>query len=469
MIFNIIISTFFSLSFILLKNNFLLSTLFLYVLSLILFFKIFLNSKDLKKSILLFVIITSFFGSYLRVYNKTYLPLYRVFLVILIVLLSFSIFRKLIDKKSKNNFHNRVNVLSSFLNINIGFLLLFVIYGLVSIIRLKEFTYWNYQYITFLLQGFLITLLIIFLFNIDDLKIFFSDYIYIVVFTIIIVSLIEIIFKIHLSNRINEITPYIPAAFYYNQNNLDLILVLLFPSFYIFNERELYLKIVINLFITNLVLFIVVISGSRISLVGLMFFLILTLFFKNYRKKTIGLVVSFSILFFSFSIIYSKSYVILSFIMSKVSFLQKAGLKESSAYIRLNLYNLGLKEMIHNPLGNGPGGAEYFYSHFKEQLTGIINPHSLWIEIGVNFGLVGFILFSIFYFGLLFSLIKRRFFSKILLSDHDIYLYDSLIFSLILYVIVSFNAASNIYPVILPWILYGFALNLITKGNSTTE
>jgi len=468
-IFSIFISLSLAIFFILQAQNLTISLVFLYIFTSLIFLKMVFDFKSLKESLLSFIIVTSFFGSYLRVYNKTYLPVYRVCLIVLILIEIAELIRNIILKIKKSDFNLLVNTLMKLLKTKVSYLFLlicvFTIYGLLSYFRLDKISYWNYQYLAFLLQGFLISLFIVFIFNTRAIYKVINNYLYISIFTILFVSLIEVFFKRHLPEIKEGISAHIPVAFYYNPNNFGLILSVLLPFVYL-KDKEFSIKKVHDFLITILFVFIIVIIGSRLSIIAVSIFLFLSLFLQQYRVKLLNLIVVFSFLTFFVSLLYRKLYLLVSQITGAVVSLFNSGIYEVSENVRLQLYRLGLKEMLKNPLGHGPGGAEYFYSNFKDSLGNMINPHSLWVEIGVNFGLIGFLSFTCFYGGLLYLLIKKRLWCETNNKNYIKYLLNYLIFSLLVYPIVSFSPSSNIYPHILPWIIYGFALNLLTKSEN---
>ena len=92
----------------------------------------------------------------------------------------------------------------------------------------------------------------------------------------------------------------------------------------------------------------------------------------------------------------------------------KPGQAPGSVAIRWALYRSGLQALLQHPLGLGPRGAERWYTYWLHHASpyntyGITNAHNLWLEIAMDFGWPGFILFVGAYILLLrYALVASR-------------------------------------------------------------
>lgn len=81
---------------------------------------------------------------------------------------------------------------------------------------------------------------------------------------------------------------------------------------------------------------------------------------------------------------------------------------DDSTTIRMDLIRNGLSFLQDSHyLGVGPGGFEYWMTERPVYYTaGIINAHNWWVEMLVNYGVVLFLIFVVFYVGLLSGLLR---------------------------------------------------------------
>ncbi len=74
------------------------------------------------------------------------------------------------------------------------------------------------------------------------------------------------------------------------------------------------------------------------------------------------------------------------------------GVAPGSVTIRWALYRSGLRALKENPWGLGPRGAMRWYIYYVHHYSpfntyGIVDAHNLWLEVAINYGWLGFVLF----------------------------------------------------------------------------
>ncbi|MBS4206749.1 O-antigen ligase family protein [Bacillus sp. FJAT-50079] len=336
------------------------------------------------------------------IFNFAVGPIHLTLLRLIIFLISIPILYQYIVKR---NFNNLAAIKSPII-----FFAIWFIYGFASlawatdkIVAVKELYYF-----------FIFLLLILILINLLDdekmIKVMDRSFWGIGVITIFI-CLMEIFTGFHLGTsryvievmRTEEIH-YIATAFFYNENDLSLFLVMIAPFYYlkIFGERKLYLKI-INAFVMSLLFYVIIINGSRVAILAIFIQTAALLYIKF--KPTFYRIIRSSILFLPVFIVF----IFLN--IDKITPLIAIYNGYGSNFVRLNLYLNGLYSVYQSfMLGVGPGNFEK--NIFPMFITnGIVNPHNWWIELLTNYGFLvfsGYLLFFIYHLKKLFKIYKEK-------------------------------------------------------------
>jgi hypothetical protein len=230
-------------------------------------------------------------------------------------------------------------------------------------------------------------------------------------FILIIVSLIEITFKIHFSfsivNTMPEIFNYTPSAFYTNQNDflaivsLLLIFNMLVVKYYQDDTQMALTQGDYIIFVTHLLyaIFLSVITSSRVNMIVLV--AIFFIFLLKYKKSLFTLLVSFVLILVLFPSIIEMY----NLYMESISFGQG-----HSTSMRFHLYKDALLNF--KIFGEGADNSSLLYIALDNpDYRGMTNPHNYILELLINNGylfLMGYIAFN----GYLFfkSFLMRRYF-----------------------------------------------------------
>ncbi|WP_201523462.1 O-antigen ligase family protein [Aliarcobacter butzleri] len=276
------------------------------------------------------------------------------------------------------------------------------------------------------------------------------------------ISLIEIFFGFHLLNSEHNfhslaIKSYIPTAFFQNENLLGTYIVLWVIPFlysYLYNNNPKNLSVWLMLI---LYLYVLLETSSRANFLALIIgFIYIFVFLLNKKKSFFIFLIIFPFLFFAF--------------------LQLNSLLDESEYenitsvsIRLDLSIFAIKIFFDSfLLGAGAGSIELLVKNNNFDF-GITNIHNYWLEILANFGIIGLLLYFVFYFVILMNIfnIKKRFIN----NKYVKFITDGLFISLLMFPISIISNSSVIFnPIIM--IYFGFIItfiNVYSKVSSKYE
>jgi teichuronic acid biosynthesis protein TuaE len=358
-------------------------------------------------------------------------------------------------------------------------LLLFVfwiIYAFVSLLWVKSISQ-GVMDLIFLMMGIGIIFFMVFLTT--RKKHFHYLYtLWILSFVIILgIGVINHLFKIHLPiSRIysaNPIYSYIPTSVFVNENDFASFISL--SVFFILSGILYFKNILLRIAGVLLILvsmYMLEVTSSRANilavLIGLGFwFLFLTktrLKIKLFFWSTLvaGIV---SVLFFD------KVEALFNAVFQMVSSLiVTSGTDETSTDIRINLLKNSMIFLLNTfGFGVGTGNSDFFMKNYAEYPTGnIVNVHNWWIEILVNYGVVIFILYCLFYLYLLKELyvINKNITEQSVLKLFSV----ALLLAMVVFPLSSVSPSSQI-ALNYFWVLYGFVIAFINyyKVNDQEE
>lgn len=253
-----------------------------------------------------------------------------------------------------------------------------------------------------------------------------------------------------------------PVSVFGNPNDFaTFMLFVVFISFTsIKNSSSIIMK---NIYRINMASSIVLLflSGSRANILGLILGLIIFIFISlKYHKtrRTVGglLVIGFIIIaLFPDSINLMRNE--LDFSSAEIV---------GSDNVRINLIKNGIAFLLNTfLLGTGSGNSEYWMQYHSIYWTGgIYNLHNWWVEILVNYGLIIFLMYIIFYINL-FRSMMRKFKVSSMLSDKSLSL--TIIACMSGYLLGSISSSSNLNSEWL-WVFWGLVISyqgMISKGN----
>lgn len=271
----------------------------------------------------------------------------------------------------------------------------------------------------------------------------------------------------------------VPTSFFYNPNNyatfLAIILPFIFFAYKYFSSNE---KKIIFILSTLLIVINIIVTGSRINILSLIFVTFFYLFFFLTRKFSFEKVVKYFLLFLVVIPIFffllnnndllktrfeSAIYAINNIFSEKES-LDKGG----SVFTRITITKeiLWPSSALNYIRGFGVGNSRAYFE--QKNVTGkIVDPHNWWLEVLGEFGLIFFLFYVIFFASLLKKLwiiMKRKD------NPFVVYISSSCFFSLLAFIFSSMSPSSVVY--FFPhWILIGISLvviNLFFKKHEDT-
>jgi len=215
--------------------------------------------------------------------------------------------------------------------------------------------------------------------------------------------------------------------------------------------------------------YLIVATGSRANIITVLFELtFILLFLVNLRRK-IKLVIAVGIcivLLFTFSP--SPMQEFFSQIGGELnSIVSQTESRTGSIGVRMNLVRNGLLFLYSTiGFGVGAGNAEYYMANFaKYHTAGITNLHNWWLEILINYGIIVFIGYVIFYIGIirnLWKIYRRR------QTREEKMICEALLVSLVGFIFASISS-SSITAFKPQWLLFAFALTYLNYFRNKEE
>jgi teichuronic acid biosynthesis protein TuaE len=279
---------------------------------------------------------------------------------------------------------------------------------------------------------------------------------------VVLIALLELAFDIHLptSRYVIEAERFAGmdlrrgTAFFYNENDLSVFLVLVFPFFMTrILRRPLSVKL-INFLAMVAIIAINYLNDARLSLIAIILqitvFALLALF--NQVKKGIRLALILSPI-----IIGVLAWYVFPSLLN-VDLFESIREGNGSASHRFNLYLNGFYSTFQSfMLGVGPGNFPFHINEGMFRTSGFTNPHNWWLEVLSTYGLLVFAGYVALFLFILFKL-----FFKYESAKGKSSLALSLLLSYIGFVIACLGPSSLFYfwPM---WFFYGVALAFIAK------
>lgn len=275
------------------------------------------------------------------------------------------------------------------------------------------------------------------------------------------------------SGYYNEMWTYImfrPTGVFHNPNDYGTFLALSIPFGFgiVRYGREKYLCLfglcgILGAF------YLIVATGSRANIIAVLFELIfIFIFILNLKRKlklviTVGFCVILLFMFLPNPVqeFFSQTTVELNSVLSQIK------LMAGSMGIRMNLVRNGLLFLYSTVgFGVGAGNAEYYMDHFARYNTaGILNPHNWWLEILINYGILVFVGYVIFYIELISNLWKA--YHKKQIREEKI-ICEALLVSLVGFFFASISS-SSIMAFKPQWLLFAFALTYLNYFRNKEE
>jgi teichuronic acid biosynthesis protein TuaE len=291
-------------------------------------------------------------------------------------------------------------IIGSSIRYPVFFLFIWFFYGMFSLIwttdktiGVKELYYFS-TFILFILQ-------LIYLLQIKNQEFWVKDSFWAVGMITVIICLLEIATNHHFSTsryvieteRLSIYHKHVATAYFYNENDLSLFLVIIAPFFMVRLLSSSLFKKLFNIIFILLIFVIISFNAARLAFLALL--LQLMVFFYLTQKKWFFRCVRLAILFLPIIIALAWH-----FLGSKVSVLFDVKGFEAgygSGFERMNLYLNGFYSTFQSfMLGVGPGNyGVHMYPQFYT--GGIVNPHNWWIEVLTNYGFLIFCGYLVFF------------------------------------------------------------------------
>jgi len=263
-----------------------------------------------------------------------------------------------------------------------------------------------------------------------------------------------------------------PTGIFLNQNDYATFLALSIPiAISLFRKENKRLSRFLAMEMVTGAMYLIVITGSRANILAVILELILFLFILKFKQKMrliLELFVCMLILMIFLSVpmqgIFLQTVREIGSIVNdaKVASDEKTVVTKeitvniSSMNSRVNLIKNGISFLLSKAgFGVGPGNFEYYMSNFAIYDTkNGSNSHNWWLEILVNYGIIIFIGYTIFYFSLILKL-GKIYYRKI--SGNEKRICEGFLVSLVGFSFASLGP-SSIIAFKPHWLLFAFAL-----------
>ena len=437
------------------------------------------------KTIFFLVIVTGFIGVALFSVNLRLFTMFpfRFFLVLLGIFFLINVFvnkRKIDFRKSKIQWH--------FL-----FLLFWLGYALLSFTWSASFAL-AIRNVSLLFMGIsLIFFSFYYLKTIEDFQ--KIQWIWFAVFSLLVVlGFWEHLAGQHLllSRYYGETSRYLkfrPTGIFLNQNDYATFLALSIPiTISLFRkENKIFIRL-LGMEIVTGAMYLIVITGSRVNILAVLLELIMFLFILKFKEKVIlilMLVICILVLLFFLSVptqgIFLQTVGEIGSIINETTMITQEGTGNdhreikitskkteinhepntniSSTIARLNIMRNGISFLLSKSIfGVGDGNFEYYMKNLGLYNTkGFINSHNWWLDKLVNYGIIIFTGYIIFYFSLILKF-GKIYYRKI--SRNKKTICEGLLIFLVGFSFTSLGP-SSIMAFKPHWLLFAFALSFL--------
>jgi len=321
--------------------------------------------------------------------------------------------------------------------------------------------------IIFLFMAFSIIFFVVYYFiNLKDLKQFYT------LWLLILLPMLGLGFWNHITrNHLTvsalvdepEALRFVPTAVFHNQNEFATYLALSIPfvlTFIRYNSKLT--KRLLGLLMLVASLYLIAVTFSRANylavITGAAFWFFFLLRFKGKMRALAVTGLTVVLLFYAFpDQIQGTFRNINEQVNTLVVAIPQVG--EGGLAPRFNAIRNGFVFFVNSfGFGIGPGNAEYHMAHFPVYYTyGVLNMHNWWIEILVNYGLLIFLGYVVFYLSLIAGLYRSY---KKLNDTSEKMICEALLVGLVAFFFASMSS-SSIMALSLQWIFFAFALSFL--------
>jgi teichuronic acid biosynthesis protein TuaE len=264
---------------------------------------------------------------------------------------------------------------------------------------------------------------------------------------------------------------YTPTTIFHNPNDFATYISLSIPFILSFcrHTKKIFIRL-LNICCFLAAFYLLVSTGSRANIIAVFFeILFIFLFLLNINKKA-KFLISLTMIIIIFSVIFPLESVYRFYykiITELNSLFSQIELMEGSIGTRVNLIKNGLYFLYSTSgFGVGAGNAEYYMEHYSQYYTGgILNPHNWWLEILINYGILVFIAYILFYVGIIGNLwtVYRNNLIKV-----EKMICEALLISMVGFFFASMSS-SSIFVFKPHWLLLAFSLSFINYFHRKKE
>ncbi|MDO4485127.1 MAG: hypothetical protein Q4C46_00880 [Bacillota bacterium] len=452
--------------------------------------------KTSKMTVVAFLLIgTIIFGNF-AIVEKFFLGVVPTYYRVIIPIMFFLFFLK---KNSSGLSKEKTTKSVDIVNVFYFVIVIWLIYGIISLI-LSPWTVFNdgLKELMCITLGLFSVYIIIELCERGQFK-YMIVALKITICISLIIGYIEVFTGVHLSTsmlsdpmyleRLQQLYPqrnysesfkYIATGFFYNPNDYCAFLSIFAPVLLYFDNFSSAVLKFMNYFSLALISMMLLIDDAIICIIALIISLLFYLIFdKAPIKRWVIIAVAFfsprvignSVIWFITSIINKvtgNTIVIHDVDMSNVELAvavqtENMAQETGSLFLRINTYVESIKEMFLNSkgLGLGAGSFSNFFGQISEDKNMMSNPHSLWIEILAQYGIIIFSMVVIVLIVIFIRLVLENKKHK----NNGVILVMAMGIS---FIFASF-APSSFLKGTYYWILFGLALGLLSSTNCTNS
>lgn len=351
------------------------------------------------------------------------------------------------------------------------FLLIWLVYSIVSIIWAMDKTDAIIHVIYLFLSFSLILFSVVFFDSIEDLYIVSSIWL-VFLGLVIILGIIETITGFHLPvSRYYQISKLIPTGVFYNQNDLATFLSLSTPfllSYFLFTKKTIYRLIFLASFLA--LLYVMISTGSRANFLALIlelgYFTIVFFTLQTNRKEIYLLLSSFVLVFLIFPKLVADKFTAVMFNLQSI--VKQFSTQTYSIGHRMSLARNGLLFLISTwGFGVGAGNLEHWMmtrAHYEIERS--YNIHNWFLEVLVNYGVLIFFGYVAFLAGMIYWIYHMLRTHK---DDHKMKVIGVGILGSLIGFMVASISSSSIVAFKPHWMIYAIGLSYINIGLNTTH
>ena len=253
---------------------------------------------------------------------------------------------------------------------------------------------------------------------------------------------------------------FIPTSVFNNQNDYATFLALSIPfSIALVRYKKNLWLYLCGIGISISAFYLIVITGSRSNILAVLFELVfILLFLLNFKRKIKTIIAMGVCIILLFIFLPGPAQGFFSQIGGELnSIVSQTKIETGSMGTRINLARNGLSLLYSTAgFGVGAGNAEYYM---------VTNPHNWWLEILVDYGIIVFVGYIIFYIGIIQNLWKvyRK---KQTVKEKMIC--EALLVSLVGFFFASISS-SSIMAFKPQWLLFAFALTYLNYFRNREE